>query len=75
MIKVTIVNRISKVSWACSLFSDYVLAGVTNLRERGAVERRIIKTVEHPDFKPPHVYFDVSLAVLDKVCNNTYFNS
>ena len=47
--------------------SDYVKAGVTNLKYAGTVERKIVKTVEHPDYKLPKVYFDVSLVVLDEV--------
>ena len=50
-----------------SRFSEFVKAGVTNLKYAAAVERKIVKTVEHPDYKHPKVYFDVSLVILDKV--------
>ena len=44
----------------------FIQAGVLNLRSLGSTERRVIKTFEHPDYKPPQVYFDVSIAVLEK---------
>ena len=47
--------------------SKFILAGARNLRKLNAVQRQIVKTVEHPKFRPPVVYFDVSIAVLDKV--------
>ena len=45
----------------------FIQAGVLNLRNLGAIERRIARTVEHPKYQSPFVYYDVSLAVLDQV--------
>ena len=44
----------------------FIHAGVLNLRNLGSTERRIIQTIEHPNYNPPKVYFDVSIAVLEK---------
>ena len=43
-----------------------IQAGVLNLKKLGSTERKIIQTIEHPDYNPPQVYFDVSLVVLEK---------
>ena len=53
----------------------FIQAGVLNLRNLGAIERRIARTVEHPKYQPPFVYYDVSLAVLDEVrCKVTIYD-
>ena len=44
----------------------FIHAGALNLRRLGSTKRKIIQTIEHPDYKPPTVYFDVALAVLEK---------
>ena len=43
-----------------------VRAGVLNLRKLGSVERRILRKIEHPEYKNPQVYFDIALIVLDQ---------
>ena len=48
-------------------FSEFVKAGVRNLKYAGAQERKIVRTVEHPDYYEHKVYFDVSLAFLEQV--------
>ena len=45
----------------------FIQAGVVDLRTLGAIEIRITKTVEHPKYQPPTVYYDVSLALLEQV--------
>ena len=45
----------------------FVQAGVLNLRKLDAIERRIVKTVSHPKYEKPKIYYDVALAVIDKV--------
>ena len=42
-------------------------AGVLNLRRLNAIEVKVIKTFEHPEYVAPQVYFDVSLVVIEKV--------
>ena len=44
----------------------FIHAGALNLKRLGSTKRKIIQTIEHPDYKPPKVYFDVALAVLEK---------
>ena len=44
----------------------FIYAGALNLKRLGLSKRKIIQTIEHPDYKPPTVYFDVALAVLEK---------
>ena len=45
----------------------FVRAGVLNLKTLGSTERKIIETIEHPDYRAPRVYFDVAICILDKV--------
>ena len=45
----------------------FVKAGVLNLKTLGSTERKIIETIEHPDYRAPRVYFDVAICILDKV--------
>ena len=45
----------------------FIQAGVLSLKSLKSTERRIIQTIEHPDYKPPQVYFDVALALLDQL--------
>ena len=50
------------------LFSElFVKAGVLNLRRLNAIEVKVIKTFQHPEYVAPQVYFDVSLVVIEKV--------
>ena len=52
----------------CTYESDktwYVRAGVLNLKYPGSVERRVRRTIEHPKYSGPTVYFDVALVILD----------
>ena len=57
------------ISWLKKfLFSElFVKAGVLNLRRLNAIEVKVIKTFEHPEYVAPQVYFDVSLVVIEKV--------
>ena len=48
------------------LRTSRVRAGVLNLRKLGSVERRILRKIEHPEYKNPQVYFDIALVVLDQ---------
>ena len=51
----------------CPFRELYIQAGVVDLRTLGAIEIRITRTVVHPKYQPPTVYYDVALAVLDQV--------
>ena len=45
----------------------FVRAGTLNLKYPNTYERRVRRTIEHPMYQGPRVYFDLSLLVLDQV--------
>ena len=54
----------------CTLEIDkllYIKARTLNLKKLDSVERRLIKTIPHPEYKDPKVYFDVALGIVDRV--------
>ena len=63
-----ILESLSRLKMIIFTFRElFIQAGVLNLRNLGAIERRIARTVEHPKYQSPFLYFDVSFAVLNKI--------